>query len=286
MSGELSIEAECGKYHEHLKKQLFLADQTSYKDVDVASLVHRALARKKPFDSNGKVGFRDSIIWETILLLVKRKPDEILFITRNTKDFCENGQLHKDLLADLVINGLSNVSVTVCEGLSRFIEVYVKPSLEKLDEIQKQINDDRFPGFDATAFFTESRLDIEDALRDQVSVVDLDCIASQSVYNFSDPSLGSVSDSLDRFLVADVWRINEDQLGIGIDYVLQGSIECLQETSYGPYDEPFNQEYSGDVEFKLVMTVIIEEKSGDVISWELNELEVEPTGDWGFPDND
>ena len=286
ISGDLSIEAECNKYREHLKNRLLLADQASYRDVDVASLVQRALFRRKPFDSGGKVGFRDAVLWETILQVAKSQPGEIVLVTRNKKDFGEHGQLHDHLRADLVAKGLSHVPVTVCEGLNRFVGEHVKPNLEKLDGLQKQIDEGAFSAFDAAMFFAEWRMEIVDELRGHVEKIDLDRVTARSVYAFRNPQLDDTADTLDTFQVADVWRVTEDQLGVGIDYHLPGRIGCVQESSIGPYGEPYDEEFVDAVKFVLLMTVVIEETSGEVVSWELNDLEVEVNGDWGFPDLD
>lgn len=286
ISGDMSLEAECNKYREHLKNRLLLADQASYKDVEVASLVQRALSRRRPFDSGGKVGFRDAVLWETVLQVAKSQPNEIVLVTQNKKDFGEHGRLHDHLRADLVAKGLSNVPVTVCEGLNRFINEHVKPNLEKLDGVQKQIDEGEFPAFDAATFFAEWRMAIVDELRGHVEKIDLDRLTHRSAYTFRHPHLEDTADTLDTFQVADVWRVTEDQLGIGIDYHLSGQIGCVRESSIGPYDEPYDEEFVDAVEFVLLMTVVIDETSGEVVSWELNDMETKPTGDWGFPDWD
>jgi hypothetical protein len=55
---------------------------------------------------------------------------------------------------------------------------------------------------------------------------------------------------------------------------------CLREITEGPYEEPWDREFDGRVIFRLVMTVIFNDQSKEVDSWELDELEVELTGDW------
>ena len=42
-------------------------------------------------------------------------------------------------------------------------------------------------------------------------------------------------------------------------------------------------DYSDDVKFTLLMIVVIKETSGEVVSWELTDIEVKATGDWGIP---
>ena len=217
-----------------------------------------------------------------MLQLARDSTDEIVLITRNTHDCGSHGTLHDDLSADLNTEGLAQVKVSVCEGLNRFVDEHVKPSLQKLDDIQHQIDEGTYPKFDAVKFFDEWSDSIRYELGRQVAEIDLDRVAHRSIYSFRHPSLGRTSDAIDEFRGADVWQVNETQLGVGIDYWLSGSIECLQCSCYGPCDEDFR----GDVEFTLLMTVIIEQDSGEVVSWELNEIEAKATSDWGFPDYD
>lgn len=73
-------------------------------------LIDRALQRKKPFkfkkdDEVG--GFRDVLIWETILDLTNRDDfEQIAFITNNKTDFADGKNLHPHLLDDLIDRGI------------------------------------------------------------------------------------------------------------------------------------------------------------------------------------
>src|SRR5690606_30803250 len=135
-------------YREALLKQLDSSGvkRPGYEGVLMSSLVNRALARRRPFDAKGGVGFRDALIWESIIgCLMSDKPSEVVFITRNKRDFGEHGKLTEHLADDLENLGVGRSVVTVCEGLQRFITEQVKPSLETLEEIERRINEGNFP---------------------------------------------------------------------------------------------------------------------------------------------
>lgn len=68
-------------------------------------LVQRAIERKLPFRGENEKGFRDSLIWLSLVkyLAKKSKEDEIIFISLNLNDFynADKSDFHEDLLNDL-----------------------------------------------------------------------------------------------------------------------------------------------------------------------------------------
>lgn len=57
------------------------------------ALVHRAVARSKPFNEKG-AGYRDALIFETLLTLAA--DDEVAFISNNHSDFCTGPNVRDD----------------------------------------------------------------------------------------------------------------------------------------------------------------------------------------------
>lgn len=77
-----------------------------YPQTQHANLVSRCLAQKKPFSNKDKDrGYRDALIWDTIVDLVKANPDShIVFISSNTNDFSQGtNELHPDLLEAITL---------------------------------------------------------------------------------------------------------------------------------------------------------------------------------------
>ena len=286
---DCDLDREVASFREHLRKHFTypLVKQPAYEGISLSSLVGRALARRKPFDLKGAAGFRDALVWESLLTCIENeKPTEVVLITRNKRDFGEHGQLADDLAADLAARGFPHGIVAICEGLQRFVNERVKPSLETLEEIGRKLNDGEFEALDPTKFFEENGEGIHDELERSVKRMDLERVTAQCVWHFSRPSLRRIAVYPDQYNVVDVWRISSNELGIGIDFDVPGSIDCLREVPTEPYGEPFDEDFDGKVSFKLSMTLIFNEQSEVVESWELNDLEVELTGDWGFPEID
>lgn len=72
--------------------------------VDLEELVRRATSRRRPFNDAGN-GFRDNLIWHTVLELADANTDEVVFVS-NDKAFWDDGNLHPDLLEELTDRGL------------------------------------------------------------------------------------------------------------------------------------------------------------------------------------
>lgn len=110
-----------------------------YSDVPHEKVVARALARKKPFDDEGDTGYRDCLIWFSLLkhLAADDQADEVAFISSNRKDFynTKGGKakgaetqggaevlFHEHLAQDLVIAGQT---MTPYESVSSFVNTKV-----------------------------------------------------------------------------------------------------------------------------------------------------------------
>lgn len=111
-------------------------------------VVERALKRHKPFDEKGHKGYRDTIVWETVLELARSKaPSKIAFISKNTSDFCESSgssELHPNLKAD-IHSGRSKRSIDVgivfFGSLEEFVGSHIRPGLAIVEPIRQQLSE-------------------------------------------------------------------------------------------------------------------------------------------------
>ena len=105
-------------------------------DITHEQVLDRLHSGRKPFTGtdNREKGYRDYLIWETILALEgsEGERDEngripVAFLTANTRDFAdETGSLHPDLRAEAERAGLS---VTLGTSIDDFIDIVVEPTL-------------------------------------------------------------------------------------------------------------------------------------------------------------
>lgn len=129
---EDDIDREVAKYDQFLRNLLreAAADVPMIPNVSHEAIVRRDLLRQKPFSASGK-GYRDALIWETILGVAKTRPESIAFVSSNTDDFADDAKenLHPDLVADLTSAGLPADKVTLFLSLASFVKSALIPNL-------------------------------------------------------------------------------------------------------------------------------------------------------------
>lgn len=134
LSEDIAIKVEV--YSKQLESRLNLleADYIDYPSVMHESVARRAIEKRKPFTSSGK-GYRDTIIWESILEEAK-SVGKIVFITRNIKDYMEEDgtSIHADLKNDMKAEGIQEDQIEFYPSLEVFMDSVVKPQLARLDD--------------------------------------------------------------------------------------------------------------------------------------------------------
>lgn len=128
------IDSEFQKWRTWIDERLRVAgiEVIPYPTTTHQSLADRDLARRKPFKPSGE-GYRDALIWESVLDLAARSTDDIVFITSNGSDFAEGEHVHPDLTADLLTRKLEN-RVHLSLGLKSALEQHLNPLLPPTDQ--------------------------------------------------------------------------------------------------------------------------------------------------------
>ena len=150
----------------------WLQDQTrdfvaDYPRTTHEAVVVRDLSRRRPFDQEGK-GYRDTLIWETVLELASRDNMPVALVTKD-KDFVDRDRtLHADLQSDMRELGLEVGLVRVFATISEFVKEIVVPSLEELAELETALLEGRYPHLDLRNWF-EAEFDTLFAHRDWYS---------------------------------------------------------------------------------------------------------------------
>ncbi|MEJ6949989.1 PIN domain-containing protein, partial [Natronospora cellulosivora (SeqCode)] len=116
------------------------SDIVLYKPNYLEEIVKRATERKKPFTEKGEE-FRDGLLWLTILDIVKNlEEQELIFISRNTKEFADKEKLHPDLVKETITN---KVEINYYNSLKHFIKNHASNiKYITYNWIEKQINND------------------------------------------------------------------------------------------------------------------------------------------------
>lgn len=123
------------RYLAHVKNKLGLG-KGAFLEIETRwynEIYNRSLVHKKPFSDESDKGFKDSLLWKSIINLAK-KPGytdaPVVFISSNTKDFCISkgaSDLHPDLNREAESVGLN---VVFFDGLDSFFKGW---SAEALD---------------------------------------------------------------------------------------------------------------------------------------------------------
>lgn len=119
-----------------------------YNDIPHTEVIDRDLRRRKPFQESGK-GYRDTLLWETILRNSIEKGVETVFITKNVRDFSDaNGELHGDLKNDVVRRKGDEDSLVLFRDLPAFTDAYIVPYLRKRRDFAVLVANKKVPGLD------------------------------------------------------------------------------------------------------------------------------------------
>lgn len=76
---------------DRIRTHLESVEILEYQDVPHAEVVERALKRRKPFDADGAAGYRDCLLWLSLLRRLSsgagKVDEDVIFISSNWKDF-------------------------------------------------------------------------------------------------------------------------------------------------------------------------------------------------------
>lgn len=113
-------------------------------DLRVPDLLDRALRERRPFNGDGKKGFRDTLIWEHVLRLASAEDERVVLITKNAKDFAGDGDsLHPDLADDLDKRAIPRDRVSVVIGLNEFNGREAEKHLQRLLPMEDELDADK-----------------------------------------------------------------------------------------------------------------------------------------------
>ncbi len=137
---KLEIDELSKQYRKFLQKSLENVGAVilPYPRVGHKKIARRAIQHRKPFKENG-TGYRDTLIWFSILDHIKLEGEQIILITKNIKDFGEQA-IFPDLREDLETFGLAEDSVTIINSLEQFNSTHVIPRLEQLKEMIRKFD--------------------------------------------------------------------------------------------------------------------------------------------------
>jgi hypothetical protein len=271
-------------FHARLKE--LRAHTPGFEKISITRVVQRSLQRRKPFDACGQRGLRDAIIWESVLELARTTEEDIVLVTSNTNDFGPDAGLASDLITDLEeINGAKD-RVQICAGVRRFVASYVKPMLDRLDDLQIQMQEQRFDLFDIKDFFADAFERVTLAVEDHVRQWDFQELGRTTQSRFETPKLANLNTSPEDFEVGEVYRIDGGEIGFAIEFTVKGMIECDEIEDFDPRERPWTTQFVGGVTFKIRTSQVLEESTGQVNEFTIERVKIIPGFQWPYDDVD
>lgn len=142
----LDITKEADKYHKSIVEQIELVGGSilEYPNILHKEIVARALQRRKPFKSDGS-GYRDTLIWETIIEKLKEEGGPFAFVTADKRDFGEGPELPEHLMQDLINIGITADQIQIYPSLDALTSELLFPGLIRLDNIKEEIENQKIP---------------------------------------------------------------------------------------------------------------------------------------------
>ena len=277
------FEKDLQAYDRYLREKILSnGDIVPIPDVTLQTLIERDLDRRKPFKEHG-VGFRDALIWETILNLVTREGYEgVIFITKNTKDFSEKNDLHPDLIQDLESKGVNPDTVRLFVSVEQFIESLVIPALTDIQEIKDAIAAGSHPEINLRDVTEQYIWDLISGYK-----VDPDCLPDYQEHNDDVTISWGVNDY--EIMVEDltVKRLSNKELLITASYIMDCEIDVFvprwdvhdrsfEDNGFSVSDSDWNETYvlaNIVLPFKITLRYVYNEEDQDVESADILSAE-------------
>jgi hypothetical protein len=142
---DISHAVSADPYNEFLSAELrgMKALSPEYTAISHTNIVNRDLKRRKPFQLSGK-GYRDTLLWETILAQCVASDVLTVFVTQNSRDFsAKEGILHTELLQD--VNAVDG-EVVLFRDLPAFTDAYIVPYLTDRKDFALLVQHDKVRG--------------------------------------------------------------------------------------------------------------------------------------------
>jgi hypothetical protein len=134
---------ELSRYSQRLRCRLreLSIEMLGYPSISHADLVKRQVNQQRPFQAKG-TGYRDALIWHSLVKLLDGSKEKCVLVTRNSTDFSASKDsptvIHSDLQKDLDILGIKG-NVSLSKDLDAFLDEHAKPRLKSLHDLKREL---------------------------------------------------------------------------------------------------------------------------------------------------
>lgn len=115
----------------------------AYPEVSHQAVVERELSGRKPFNRAKHTGYRDYLLWLTVLREAAVSEEAIAFVTANAQDFGKEA-LHADLIADLRAAAVPESRIVFVDSVASFNARFTRthrelPSIEIASDVVAEV---------------------------------------------------------------------------------------------------------------------------------------------------
>jgi hypothetical protein len=144
---DAAIVANVSRYREDLERWVKITGGRvlPYPAVIHADVVARDLQRRKPFSESGK-GYRDALIWFSMLEYLRANEEPFALVTNNHRDFGQEPEFHPDMARDLDALG-GDRKRHLFATVERFVAAHVRSNLDEAIDLKKKLQADAVEGF-------------------------------------------------------------------------------------------------------------------------------------------
>ncbi len=218
----LDINEESRNYNYFLTtdiKEDFNLEIFDYCQISHERIVNRAILHKKPFDEKSEKGYRDSLIWESILDIAQKAEDEVVFITNNKKDFLsgETTDLHPELIADLEAINIPLEKIRVFKSIGDFVKEFILPKIKQIGKVILEENLKEYTIIDylrseRESIKTKIETELENLLRHKEELEELSIRCLESPTNLE---------------IVQTGEIEKDEVFVNFNVNYSIDVECL-----------------------------------------------------------
>lgn len=253
---EAVVEGYRGRIRAHIEN-VVRGDILPYPSVEHKAVVERAISRTKPFNKNG--GYRDALIWETVLELFDEDGYKVHFITTDGDFYDDSGDLHPHLEEDLERHEIPVDRLGLYRSIKGFNQECVEPDLKVLEGVREIILD----GDPRTGFLLDN---IEHEIKQQMTTGLLPVRSFPR--EWQEPHIRDV-EGLSLEDVPEVRRIHEDLFYMEADYTAEVFVTHIEERQQADGRiRLVDQSRYVDLEMQVAATFISE-------SYELESVDIE-----------
>jgi hypothetical protein len=269
------IDSEVARYRSDLLKRLG-AELIDLPSIPHVELVNRALQRRKPFSDQG-AGYRDALIWQNVLDLLKSSNEQVCFVTANRRDFWDDKGLHSDLNADLVAQTIPAQRLRLYERIEDLNAELITPNLQRLDEVFREIAAGSWGTFQLSTWIQEH---LADTIQDEDLVQTLSSLQDQGAHLFGIKIRKVKSAELDdvrsipdgRVLVSATAKV-EAEVGVSVDWDAYLRSAEIREF-VGDSDEPFQSLWTDQfLDVYVRFSLVVDAQTHEVFSAQIDEIE-------------